>query len=117
MCYHRTARIVIIHGRDEMNIFDYINFYYVISVNIIIWATIQQYKIRTKRAKKLVSLCLGTIIALGFGYVDYMHSQGDFSDSIQKLFLSFTIAVFMYDYTIKLVMDFFKKGGKHESHN
>jgi len=93
-----------------MNVFEHINFYYVISVNIIIWATIKQFNLKRKEAKKLVSLCLGIIIALGFGYVDYTHSQGDFSDSIQKLFLSFAIAVFMYDYTIKLVMDFFKKG-------
>jgi hypothetical protein len=100
-----------------MNVFDYINFYYVISVNVVIWATLNQFKLRTKRAKKIVSLMIGSLIAVGFGYVDYKHSQGDFAENSQKLFLSFVIAVFLYDYTIKFVMDFFKRGKSNESNN
>ena len=88
-----------------------------ISVNVIIWATLNQFRLRNKKAKKLVSLAIGGLIATGFGYVDYKHSQGDFAENSQKLFLSFVIAVFLYDYTIKFVMDFFKRGKSNESNN
>jgi hypothetical protein len=91
-----------------MNIFDYVNFYYIISVNIIASATINSFEIKSKTRKKFLTLALGIIVALGFGAVDFYYSQGDFAQNFQKLFLSFTIAVFMYDYTIKLIMEFFK---------
>jgi hypothetical protein len=70
-----------------------------------------------KKWKKPVSLLIGVIIAIGFGAVDYYFSQSEFSSGLQRLFLSFIVTVFLYDYTIKLIFDFINKEGKHESNH
>ena len=91
-----------------MNLFDYINFYYVGSVTIIIWTAIKTIKPKHTIWKKIISIVIGLAVGVGFLMVDYKFSQGDISENLQKLFLSFSVTVFTYDYTIKFVLDFFE---------
>ena len=70
-----------------MNLFDYINFYYVGSVTIIIWTAIKTIKPKHTIWKKIISIVIGLAVGVGFLMVDYKFSQGDISENLQKLFL------------------------------
>ena len=97
-----------------MNLFDYINFYYVGSATIIIWTAIKAIRPKHTFWKKILAVVIGLVLGAGFVAVDYKFSQSDLAESLQRLFLSFSISVFTYDYTIKFVIDFLNSRSQKE---